>query len=260
MKNNGYFISTGEKNGFYTLKKRVFEPRYAQSSSGGWAAVGGEEKEVFFQNLSTDQDEALRKAKEITGFDLSIDFDLDDIQRLEAEEYARIRAEKQAEFDATDWSVFQFGKYAGRKIADVFAENPGYVEWFSGQFANTHRNSLEDQGRAIIIQHCIDLVAPVQAERKSKQSSEAQDLVAALGAETVAEVASREEDGFAKSVCSQLLGGSTISDKALNILVEIFAKFEGRRNSKAYNAAQDAIWDRISALYDEQGNYKQKAA
>lgn len=260
MKNNGYFISTGDKNGFYTLKQRVFEPRYAQSSSGNWAAVGGEEKEVFFQNLSTDRDEALRKAKEITGYDLSADFDLDEIQRLEAEEYARIRAEKQAQFDATDWSVFQFGKHQGRSVKDVFATDPGYVEWFSRQFANTHRNSLEDQGRAITIQHCIDLVAPVLAERKSKQSSEAQDLVAALGAETVEAVASREEDGFAKSVCSQLLSGSNISDKALNILVEIFAKFEGRRNSKAYKAAYDAIWERISALYDEQGNYKPKAA
>lgn len=260
MKNNGYFISTGYKNGFYTLKQRVFEPRYAQGCSGQWVAAGGEEKEVFYQNLSTDRDEALRKAKEITGYDLSISFDLDEIQRLEAEEYARIRAEKQAEFDATDWSTFQFGKYAGRKVADVFAENPGYVEWFAGQFINTHRNSLEDQGKAITRQHCIDLVAPVLAERKAKRSSEAQDLVAALGAETVAAVASREEDGFAKSVCSQLLSGSSISDKALNILVEIFAKFEGRRNSKAYKAAHDAIWDRISALYDEQGNYKPKAA
>ena len=250
MKNNGYFISTGEKNGFYTLKKRVFEPRYAQSSSGAWAAVGGEEKEVFFQNLSTDRDEALRKAKEITGYDLSVSFDLDDIQRLEAEEYARIRAAKQAEFDATDWSVFQFGKYAGRKIADVFAENPGYVEWFSGQFANTHRNSLEDQGRAIIIKHCIDLVAPVKAEREAKASSAAQVIIAALGEDKVKHAAEYTE-GFASDVSSQLLHGTVPSTRALWILAEIFAKQSGRRNSKAYNAAYEVIESALGEALDQ---------
>ncbi len=246
MKNNGYFISTGDKNGFYTLKKRVFETRYAQSSSGGWAAVGGEEKEVFYQNLSTDRDEALRKAKEITGFDLSISFDLDEIQRLEAEEYARIRAEKQAEFDGTDWSTFQFGKHAGRKVADVFAENPGYVEWFSEQFINTHRNSLEDQGKAITRQHCIDLVAPVKAEREAKAGLAAQAIVAALGEGNVKDGA-EESEGFVSSVCSQLLRGSVPSSRAIWILAEIFAKYAGRRNSKAYKAAYETI---EAALYE----------
>jgi hypothetical protein len=245
MKNNGFFISTGEKNGFYTLKQLVFEPRYAQGCSGQWIAAGCQEKEVYYQNLSTDRAEAIRKAKEITGYDLSINFDLEEIERLKAEEYARLRAEAQARFDATDWSAFQFGKYAGRKVADVFAEDPGYVEWFAGQSV-----SINDEGKARTRQCCIDLVAPIVAQRSANERSEANALIAALGENDVRAVASREEDGFAKSVCSQLLNGSVPSAKALWILAEIFAKFSGRRNSKAYVAAYGAIEAKLTAALD----------
>ena len=240
MKNNGYFISTGEKTGFYTLKQHVFEPRYAQACGGQWFAAGCDHKEVYFQNLSTDRDEAIRKAKEITGYDLTASFDLDEIKRLTAEEYARIRAEAQAKFDATDWSVFQFGKYEGRSVADVFAESPGYVEWFAGTWV-----SENDLGKLRTRQFCRNIVAPVVAARQSRESSEAQAIVDALGADAVRDVAASEADGFAKSVCSQLLSGSVPSPRAVHILVEIFAKRAGRRNSKAYSAAYGAIVERL---------------
>jgi hypothetical protein len=240
MKNNGFFISTGFKNGFYTLKQLVFETRYAQGCSGQWVAAGCDQKEVFYQNLSTDRDEALRKAKELTGYDLNINFDLDEIERLKAEEYARIRAEKQAAFEATDWSVFQFGKFEGRSVADVFSENPGYVEWFANAWVNE-----SDAGKLRTRQFCRDIVAPVVAARQSRESSEAQAIVDALGADAVRDIAAGGADGFAKSVCSQLLSGSAPSPRAVHILVEIFAKRAGRRNSRAYSAAFAAIVERL---------------
>jgi hypothetical protein len=240
MKNNGYFISTGEKNGFYTLKQIVFEPRYVQGCSGQWGVAGCDQKEVYYQNLSTDRAEAIRKAKELTGYDLSVGFDLEEIERLTAEEYARRRAESQAKFEATDWSVFQFGKYQGRSAGDVFAEDPGYIEWFADAWV-----SENDHGKLRTRQFCRDIVAPVIAARRSRETSEAQAIIDALGADDVRAVAGRDEDGFAKNVCSQLLSGRIPSPRAVQILVEIFAKFHGRRNSKAYNAAYDAILNKL---------------
>jgi hypothetical protein len=245
MKNNGYFISTGFKNGFYTLKQLVFETRYAQGCSGQWVAASCDEKEVFYQNLSTDRDEALRKAKELTGYDLSINFDLDEIERLKAEEYARIRAEKQAAFEATDWSVFQFGKYQGLSVYDVFDKDPGYVEWFAGTGV-----SVNDEGKARTRQYCIELAAPVIEARKAKESSEAQAIIAALGEDKV-KYAAQLTEGFASDVSSQLLHGTVPSTRALWILAEIFAKQSGRRNSKAYKAAFGTIESALEEALDQ---------
>lgn len=241
MKNKGFFISTGEKNGFYTLKKVDFTHRYAMGCSGQWVPAGSERKDIYYQNLSTDRDEAIRKAKELTGYDLSIGFDLDEIKRLEAEEYARIRAEKQAKFNATDWSVFQFGKHQGRSVQDVFATDPGYIEWFSEAWVG-----INDEGKARTRQFCRDIVAPIIEARQAKEGSKAQAIVAALGADNVKDGA-EESEGFVASVCSQLLRGSVPSDRALWILAEIFSKYAGRRNSKAYKAAYEVI---ESALYE----------
>jgi hypothetical protein len=239
MKNNGYYISTGELNGFYTLKKVDFRANYAMNCSGQWVPAGSERKDIYYQNLSTDRDEAIRKAKELTGYDLTIGFDLDEIKRLEAEEYARIRAEKKAAFEATDWSVFQFGKYQGQSVHDVFAKDPGYVEWFAGQWV-----SIKDEGKARTRQYCIDLVAPVIEARQAKEGEEAKAIIEALGEDNVKDGAEYPE-GFVSSVCGQLLRGSVPSEKALWILAEIFAKYAGRRNSKAYKAAYEKIEDAL---------------
>lgn len=53
---------------------------------------------------------------------------------------AEERAAAKARAEATDWEVFQFGKYKGQKVSDVFVTDKNYVVWVAdtdgGEFSN----------------------------------------------------------------------------------------------------------------------------
>lgn len=249
MKNAGYFISTGDKNGFYTLRKMEIE---SSVDSDGMPYTN--EREIYFQNLSTDRAEALAKAKEITGYDLEVGFDLTTIARLKEEEYARLRAlraEYLANFDA---SIFHGGKYAGRKIAEVFSEDQGYVRWFANSSSNNDEIQLQ-------VATCVSLMAPVIAAQKNASGSRREKLIAVLGKEWLMNRAAEDRWGFKGSVGLAILGfrlgdmGKAVlddsvnlpSDRAIEIFFEMKAKESGRRNSKAYNAALEALEAAIAA-------------
>lgn len=48
-------------------------------------------------------------------------------------------------------------------------------------------------------------------------------------------------NGFRDSVARSIRAGESLSDRAASIVCDIMAKFEGRRNSKAYNAEYDRV-------------------
>jgi len=167
-----------------------------------------------------------------------VGFDADQVRdRLTDEQIA----ERKRRLEATDWSVFQFGKY-GRAVRDVFAEDPGYVDWFAGSFAT-------GEGRLRTQALCRELVAPMHAAAKAVRASRCQAIIAAFGEDTIRECA--EDEDFSGSVCRDLLAGREPSDRAIHILIEIVAKFSGRRNSKAYNAAYEAIADKLETVTQE---------
>lgn len=243
MNNNGYFISTGDKNGFYTLRKIELEPVYEMNDYGQYFQTGISEREIYFQNLSTDRDEAIRKAKEITGFDLQIGFDLTSIARLKEEEYARLRAARAEYLSKFDASIFHGGKYKGCKIADVFVEDRGYVRWFSNSTSSNDEIKLQ-------VETCKALMAPVIAAEQSAEKSDVAKYIHAFGVEFLKGYDKGFNDGsFLYSVTQQLLNGSLPSPRALEILIEVWAKaVGGRRNSKAYNAAINTFAERLAEI------------
>jgi hypothetical protein len=254
MKNAGYFISTGDKNGFYTLRKMEIE-----SSVDSDGMPYSNEKEIYFQNLSTDRAEALAKAKEITGYDLEVGFDLTTIARLKEEEYARLRAlraEYLANFDA---SVFGGGKYAGRKIAEILVEDEQYVRWFSNSSSNNDEIQLQ-------VATCKALLAPAIAAEQASRDGSRQKLIGILGEAWLRSFINTQSEGFCHSVACQILGirfshqaiGNPVevnvaedctlpSDRALDIMLEIKAKNAGRKGSKAYKTALEALESAITA-------------
>jgi uncharacterized protein (DUF3820 family) len=168
-----------------------------------------------------------------------VGFDADQVRdRLTDEQIA----ERKRRLEATDWSVFQFGKYQGRAVRDVFVEDPGYVDWFADSF-------VQDEGRLRTQALCKELVAPMHAAAKAARVSKCEAIIAAFGEDTVRACA--EDEDFAGSVCRDLLANHEPSDRAIRILIEIVAKFSGRRNSKAYNAAYEAIADKLETFTQE---------
>jgi len=131
MKNNGYFISTGDKSGFYTLRRMDIEPTYEMNDNGDYACTGEMHKETFLQNLSTDRAEAIIRAKALTGHDLEIGFDLTEIERLKAEEYALRREQKQATilaFIASNTKFSEMYNFAAQNTGNTFASVRGEYE------------------------------------------------------------------------------------------------------------------------------------
>lgn len=246
---NYYYISTGDLNGFYTLKHRFDETIYVRSE--GYEQTGAVEAQIaerdqFIKNLSTDKDQALVAANawlDDHGVDprrrrLDIDWDLSEIQRRSAEALEAEREREAERIRTTDWSILPFGKYAGKSLRDLVTTDPEYVSfvatWNSGDG-----------------QHCAkvaaELIAPYLAAKNAEKSSRIDKIIAAFGRNILERFADDQPHQFAGSVSREILKGNIPSDRAINILSDITAKLTGRRNSKAYNARHQEIIDALPA-------------
>ena len=129
LKNDGYYISTGDKSVYYTLRQIVIIGRVAGYGPDG-ANIVNVENDYYVTKLSTDKDKALQKAKQITGFNLSAD----DIKVVPMSLKRDI-----------DWSIFQSGKYNGRPVLEVVEENPDYIWFLYKQMRNAtqYKKSIE---------------------------------------------------------------------------------------------------------------------
>jgi len=169
-------------------------------------------------------------------------------EQIDAEKAAR--EQYLANFDA---SVFDGGKYAGRKIADVLVDDEQYVRWF----ANNVWFSKDEQ--KLQQATCKALLAPAIAAEQASRNDSRQKLIAVLGEQFLRSLIDHNQQNFCHSMALQILGirfdyrdswnpvelkeeaHSLPTGRALNIMLEIKAKCAGRRNSKAYNAAYEAL-------------------
>lgn len=139
-KDDAYFyISTGALTRMHTLKLFFTEQRVV--GSGGYLA----ERDYYIQNLSTDADKAMTKAKKfadansirlINDGDL---LELEEIRRRSSEAVALAEAEKEEAYQATqrarqdalmdiiDQGIFPFGKYRDERFDSVYEYDKGYL-------------------------------------------------------------------------------------------------------------------------------------
>jgi len=156
-------------------------------------------------------------------------------EQINAEKAAR--ENKLANFDA---SVFDSGKYAGRKIADVLVEDEQYVRWFTSRFP-----ANEELKRQIAT--CEELLAPIYAAEKAVKDSANAKTIVAFGRDWLDMFANNGE-GFCQSVASSILKGEWVTDRAVDILREVWAKHNGgRKGSKKYKAAWEVLEARFAA-------------
>jgi uncharacterized protein (DUF3820 family) len=155
----------------------------------------------------------------------------------------QINAEKAAreEYLTTfDASVFDGGKYSGRKIADVLVEDEQYVRWFTTRYP-----SNEELKRQIAT--CEELLAPIYAAEKAAKDSANAKTILAFGREWL-EMYANSSEGFCQSVASSILKGEWVSERADYIMREVWAKhIGGRKGSKKYQAAWDELEARFAA-------------
>jgi hypothetical protein len=221
-----YYISTGAKSNFYTLRHSFEE----------CTRDGAITRDYHVRNLSTDKVEAVAKARAL-GFDLGANFEVLPIVR---------RAE-------VDWSVLQGGKYAGQSIHEVREHDAGYLVWLC-------ENCADSRAYAKTVDLAKSLVASeLEGRQADRDAEEAERLALAKAFAPIASIFDREypqhvqtgyhqweyvgecRNSFIDGVVAELRQGRKISMRAAEIIIEKVAKLSGRRNSKAYAKAYDHL-------------------
>ena len=225
--NTRYYISTGAKSNYYTL-------RYSFDECLG--EDGTITRDYHIRNLSTDKDEAIAKAREL-GYDLSADFDVLPIGSRRD----------------IDWSIIQGGKYAGQSIHEVRDIDANYLVWLCENCAtSTNYAKTVELAKALVASE----LAARQCDRDALEV-ERKSRIALFA--PIADIYDREypkhiqtghhqwkyigdgRNSFVDSVVADLRQGKQITAHAAEIIIEKVAKLSGRRNSKAYSKAYSIL-------------------
>ena len=220
-----YYISSGMKNGFYTLRVKFDEPTYYKSEFGV-VSTGIIAKDHYVMTLTKDPETAAAKAnaylKEIGQALSRPDFNLTGYLR-----------------GATvDWMIFHGGKYEGHDVEYVVRTDPEYAIWAAENLSGNRYD-----GTVAILQ---EVLAPQLAERAKVRATDkaAFETRKAQLIELLAPLAEQMRDGGGgcrDSVADEMARGSLPSGRGRSIAIDILAKAAGRRNSKAYEDARDAV-------------------
>jgi hypothetical protein len=229
-------ISTGDKNGYYTLRAYGTRVRHVRDDEGN-TSTEHDDASVYIRNLSTDKEQALNAAREYLAshypaakFHGVVNFDLDEIARMSREESERRAAVEAARVAATDFSVFQGGKYAGSTVQEVLATDKQYAEWFAG---NWWKAGSDNERTAAIINA---ILAPEQKAAQEAQNATLNALREEIGAQTLTQWEIGFAGSFCRNIAQNMASGVMPSGRGLGIVLEILAKWEGRAGSKAYKA------------------------
>lgn len=221
---NRYYISTGAKENFYTLRYK-FEEATARSAGDGLPPeIGSVTRDYHVRNLSINREEAIKKAHEFTGRDLSANFDV-------------LPIGERRDFDG-DWSIFRAGKYAGLSIHEVAEKDRDYLIFMieNGYGGERYEKTLE-LAKALVA-HELE----ARADSRSKAATRAAIRTARAIKLLAASAGILKEfyvGGFAHGIAETLESGSLPIGRGYNITLDMIAKTYGRRNSKAYEAAMD---------------------
>lgn len=217
-----FYISTGDKRGFYTLRGIEIIRTYVQNEWGNGMVSGSYPRDFYVQNLSTDYDTAVEKAKDMIG-DTPLKteaFALEEIKRrdaelVEAEKRAIIQA-AQEEYDRIVGSgglfIMPFGKWSGRPISEIPLD---YRVWF----VNSLDGEADSKTRAIAAVMNWDGSVTAELERRERRQKEIEERKA--NSQFVGEIGERQ-DFILKHVYSRSFGGYYGT-----VFIEIFTDMDG---------------------------------
>lgn len=242
---NYYYISTGDLEGFYTLKHRFDEIRYYKGE--GYESTGAVESyivenDTFIKNLSTDKAKALSSANEwcdrngipVSRRKFDADFDLNEIRRISREQAEARRIAEEQRIATTDWSILPFGKHAGESLHNLIKIDFHYVEFVSKW------DSGDGKYCAAIAR---ELCAPIWADQAKQKETANSRLVGIFGKDALESWANGHD--FASKIARSILQGEEVRDRGLAIFCEIIASEKGRRNSKKWVAAYESLASKI---------------
>jgi hypothetical protein len=217
-----HYISTGAQEVYYTLRVRWQET--LRLRSGEVVLV---DRDHHIQNLSLDVIEATRKAKELTGENLTPGF---------------IPQGTRSTNSTIDFSILRGGKYEGESIYTLAGTTEGkkYLLWFAENLAKspTHAKTV------VLLQALLaaDLKVRQDARDAEAVAREETSVKRIQFCEDLGILATLEVSGdWAASVSSDIRSGGTVSDRCADIIINILAKKVGRGGSKKYQVEEDRL-------------------
>jgi hypothetical protein len=221
--NSKYYISTGAKGCYYTLRYTFTQSNFNR----GTGEVYTTSHDYFVRNLSTDRDSALKKASEYTKQGLEIDFDLNDINR---------RSE-------VDHSIFQAGKYAGMSIHEVRETDPNYLLWVAENLGGSAPYNKTVELIRDLMAHEIAVRNEENAEKV--RQSEAAQTVRMESLKEILSVLDKQNNSFFTSLREQLVHGP-LSHRQAECVVKLFKMpvSKMKKNERAeYHSKLDEVYN-----------------
>lgn len=226
MSNSRYYISTGAQNCFYTLRYTFTEAGQMHVGDGRFEPTTIT-RDYHCRNLSIDREQAIEKARAITGKGLNAEFEVRPIERRED----------------IDWSILQGGRYRGMGIHELAQTKEGvdYLCFLAGSCCDARRYSKTIELVRVLLAH--ELKEKQEAKDAEAAAQETARKAIAAKAQPLIEVLKSRQGEFAQSVAQDMASGHLPKGRGATITADIYAKAHGRRNSKAYNEAYEQAFE-----------------
>jgi len=231
--NTRYYLSSGRTNGMFTLRVTYDEPTYRKTERGT-VCSGSVERDYYVISLTRDPETAVAKARKYLTenniqdpFNESLPGDLRNLSRSD------------------DWTFFRGGKYEGKTVEYVAEHDLDYAVWVVENMGGKRYEKTIALLREIpaVQERLAEVTTARQAEVDERESRKAKavELLAPL-----AQIMRDGKGGFRDSIAQTLANGDLPGGRGESITLDILAKQEGRRGSKAY----DAEYDRVAEIFE----------
>lgn len=212
-----YYISTGQKGVYYTLRMRYKETRWAKTSRGEAYASGATERDYLVLNLGPNPEKAVeRLVKEKPKHRYYIIY----ISAIQLRPKMKDRPSDEV----------KFGKYSGMSIYQVAEEDPDYVFWIWKQ------KGMETKYKTF----WPHVLSVAENNPKVSQLINQWEMEQQAAEKEKEEKAKREDKENAKLMKSEWIGQNGEKIKGLQITVLRKHEFEGRFGMSAVTIMKDS--------------------
>jgi len=227
MQKHRYYIGLGRKGKFYTLRE-TFDEMVTPTDV--------RKRDSYVRTLSIKPERAVEIARQVTGLTLS----------LPEESTTKISRRKDI-----DWSVLQFGKYAGRSIHEIRKSDPDYLVWIARNMSSPKNEKTLAKIRDIFKSEINSQEKAEKAEIEAREKAQA--IISEINRPVIEVMKENAENSNFCADMAETLKTSPISDLSYicqDIISDIYAKSFGRRGSKAYKKAEENF-EKLTEKYNE---------
>lgn len=238
-----YYISTGRKGVYYTLRMRFLETVYGKDPvTGAGYSQGARERDYLVMTLGPNPEKAIERI----------------VKEKPKHGYKKVHVSAinlKPKMKDRPPDEIKFGKYQGQSVHQIAEEDPEYIFWMYTQpwIESKYKTFIPHLRQASQNPKVAQLIQQWEKEKKEKEKKEIElekkKKSRIKDFEDVIYTLKGVSGDFAHSMARKLESGEDPAEdwtqRMIDITMDVYAKQFGRRNSKDYNKAYDFIGDLI---------------